>query len=110
MSDNNEKSEPTAGPSKSKNRRLPLPPEFDLRSELFDPLKALNADEKYFNVKNVKVYDNIAKFETAMKGDRVGKSKETTDVASTSRSGATSEPTNVRRFLPHQGVSHIIIV
>lgn len=113
MSDNEEKTDPTAGPSKPKvegRQRSPLPPEIDLRSELFDPLKALYADEKYFRFKNVKVYDNIAQFESAMKGNIVGKPKQGAASTSKSQSDHTvTDATRVRRFLPHQGLCGIVV-
>lgn len=105
--------EPQPSTSKRKLQLRPaLPPELDIRSELFDPLKALYSDEIYIPVRNARIYDNIGKYESEMnrpKGD--GKKSSPRKRATTSSvDGAKKNPfeqagsSGVRRFLPHQGL------
>lgn len=55
------KSDDTA-PDESK----PIDPELDIRSEAFNPLKAIYSTKTYVPVTKAKIYDNIAKFESVM--------------------------------------------
>lgn len=44
-----------------------IDPELDIRSELFNPLKALLSPEIQIPVKDAPQYDNVAQYESAMK-------------------------------------------
>lgn len=44
-----------------------LDPELDIRSDKFNPLKALTSSDFVVPVKNAKIYDNVAQFESAWK-------------------------------------------
>lgn len=41
-----------------------IDPELDFRSERFNPLKALYSPDTPATIKNVKLYDNLAQFES----------------------------------------------
>lgn len=46
-----------------------IDPELDFRSERFNPLKALYSPDTPATIKNIKVYNNLAQFESfVMKG------------------------------------------
>lgn len=44
-----------------------IDPELDIRSDKFNPLKALLTEEKLVLQKNAPIYDNISMFESRMK-------------------------------------------
>lgn len=44
-----------------------IDPELDIRSEYFNPIKALYAPEIHMSLPNAKLYDNVAQYEAAMK-------------------------------------------
>lgn len=101
---------PTAEESKSEAE---IDPTLDITSELFDPLKALYAENVIIPYKNAKVYDNISKYESSVlrpksktSGNEATSQQSTNSILSNTRTsrgkfGASDEPV-VRRFLPHQ--------
>lgn len=104
----NEDNEPRPSTSKSNKTQLKpnLPPELDIRSELFDPLKALYSNDIYIPVKNARIYDNIGKYESEMnrpKDDKTNTQKADNKVAK-KNPFAEAQNSGVRRFLPHQGL------
>lgn len=93
-----------------------IDPELDIRSEKFNPLKALLSPNTIIPYPDEKIYDNIAAFEAKLRkqtlkttDDNVKKKEnpfKRTSQASTST--ATDEQQfdellTTRRFLPHQG-------
>lgn len=44
-----------------------IDPELDIRSEYFNPLKALYAPEIQYPIANPRLYNNVAQYEAAMK-------------------------------------------
>ncbi|XP_019888908.1 U7 snRNA-associated Sm-like protein LSm11 isoform X2 [Ooceraea biroi] len=66
---------------------------LDATSEKFDPLKALYSSKVQLSSTNVPIYDNIAKFESVLKGICHTQTKRDEPVA---------EKVPKRRFLPHQ--------
>lgn len=105
---------PTADENKSEAE---IDPTLDITSELFDPLKALYAENVIIPYKNAKVYDNISKYESSVlrpksktSGNEATTSNQSTNsilsnartsTAKLNKFGASDEPV-VRRFLPHQ--------
>lgn len=47
-----------------------IDPELDFRSERFNPLKALYSPDTPVTIKNVKVYNNLAQFESIVMKQR----------------------------------------
>lgn len=51
-----------------------IDPELDIRSELFNPLKALLSPEIRIPIKNAPQYNNVAHYESAMRRQESGES------------------------------------
>lgn len=51
-----------------------IDPELDIRSELFNPLKALLSPEIQIPIKDAPYYNNVAHYESAMKRQQAGES------------------------------------
>lgn len=49
------------------SREYEIDPELDIRSEYFNPIKALYAPEIKIPVQNPRLYNNVAQYESAMK-------------------------------------------
>lgn len=108
-------SEPTTNTESKRVKQID--PTLDITSEHFDPLKALYSDEMIIPYKNAKVYDNISKYESAVRSKATKKtdnqvattstkstsnlSNTRTNTAKVNKFSASDEPV-IRRFLPHQ--------
>lgn len=68
MSDSEESS------TSSEMRIENIDPELDIRSELFNPLKALLSPEIQIPIKDAPYYNNVAHYESAMKRQQTGES------------------------------------
>lgn len=116
MSDKGNLKKPKASKSKQ------IDPELDVRSDKFNPLKALMSTDTWIPIKSAPIYDNLAKYESVIKQKESGaKQQENTKEkkiltnaiagSSTAKAESTSGAqlskdeltTVVRRFLPHQG-------
>lgn len=51
-----------------------IDPELDIRSDLFNPLKALLSPEIQIPIKDAPQYNNVAQYESAMKRQQTGES------------------------------------
>lgn len=67
MSESKETASTSAESVDGENKKPEIDPELDIRSEHFNPLRALYAPEIFIPVKNPPLYNNLAHFESAMK-------------------------------------------
>lgn len=88
----------------------PPPPPYDatldLRSDQFDPLKALYATSMQLPHPNATIFDNIGKFESWLNADKLKKNDGTTRP----KVAENDEPIFERRFLPHQSMQFTFIL
>lgn len=106
---NEEESEKHEEPSTSRE----IDPELDIRSEKFNPLKALLSPQTIIPYPNAPTLDNIAIFESKLKKRALKQSEK--NVKSHEKQTHTAQPSTsssyiqdeltlaTRRFLPHQG-------
>lgn len=103
----------------SEEPQFPSDPELDVRSEQFNPLKALYSDQMFSPYKKVPLYDNLAMFEAAMRKQEINEqnaarrqagAQQSSEEASAGPSGSASSrwlkdelDVVARRFQPHQG-------
>lgn len=80
-------------------------PELDIASDKFSPMRALKSPSFTLPVKNAKIFDNVAKFETHWK--RLNEKEDETAKQGTRNDSKKRQieqmSGNVRRFQPHQG-------
>lgn len=72
MSEPEEQASSSRKNSKDESQSECIDPELDIRSEHFNPLKALYAPEIDIPVKNAPHYNNIAHYESALKRQQAG--------------------------------------
>lgn len=90
---------------KPADKSSPSPPydaTLDLRSDQFDPLKALYATNMQLPHPNATIFDNIGKFESWLNTNKLKKDGETTRP----KVAENDEPIFERRFLPHQSMHY----
>lgn len=67
-------SDPEKQASSSNDMRIEnIDPELDIRSELFNPIKALLSPEIQIPIKDAPLYNNVAHYESAMRKQQTGK-------------------------------------
>ncbi|XP_055314888.1 U7 snRNA-associated Sm-like protein LSm11 [Sitodiplosis mosellana] len=81
-----------------------IDPELDIRSDLFNPLKALLSPEIQIPIKDAPQYNNVAQYESAMRRQQTGETttKQHAAPKMPSKSYRQEIELHKRRFLPHQ--------
>lgn len=110
---NDKDKDPKTYEQPSTSSRPLIDPELDIRSEKFNPLKALYTPYPLIPYPDVRLHDNIASFEASVKKRALVQSEHNVKInekrrhnthPSTSSSYEKEELTlATRRFLPHQG-------
>ncbi|KAK0179743.1 hypothetical protein PV327_005465 [Microctonus hyperodae] len=72
---------------------------LDVTSEKFNPIKALYSSCSIIPVPSAQTYDNITRYEAAIKGVIIKHHNESKDVSN-------KEKSSKQHILPHQGKSH----